>query len=216
MLIDLHSHELRYSADSSQNLFEMTAQAARLGLDAICVTDHDELGLAAEIGWDYSENGVRVFIGSEVFTFEGDILVFGARTLPAHRVHLQDLYEIVRAQKGALIAAHPYRHNNRGLKDGIIRHAHLLTAVEAYNGSTYDTDNAHAHRVARSLGLPVTGAGDSHHPEAIGRFATRFSQPVSTHAELVRALQTGDYAPYRRNGRSYEKIFLPDAAQNAG
>lgn len=213
MLIDLHSHELRYSSDSGQNLEDMTKQASRLGIDALCVTDHDSQGLASEIGWESTHNGVRVFVGCEVYTYEGDILVFGAKSLPAKRVSLSTLYHIVRPQKGALIAAHPYRHNERGIKDGIMHFTSMLTAVEAYNGSTFDADNEKAHRAAQRMGLPVIGSGDSHHIGAIGRFVTRFTEPVHTVQELVTALKTGAVHPMRRTETGFFDITLPEREQ---
>ncbi len=216
MLIDLHSHELRYSGDSHQSLDAMTRQAAQLGIDGICVTDHDTQDLARELGWESMQNGVRVFVGCEVFTYEGDILVFGAKTLPTRRVLLSHLYDVVRAQKGAMIAAHPYRHNERGIRDGIIRHSHMLTAVEAYNGSTRDQDNEHAHRMAAQMGLPVVGAGDSHHTGAIGRYVTRFSQPVDTLQDLVKALHRGHYRPMRLTETGYQEIHLPETERIVG
>lgn len=213
MLIDLHAHENRHSPDSFQSLDQMTRRAKTLGIDALCITDHDTQGLAAEIGWESLHNGVRVFIGCEVYTYEGDILVFGAKTLPAERVPFLQLADIVHAQHGAMIAAHPYRHNERGIKDGILRFAHYLTAVEGYNGSTFDADNLHAHRQAVRTGLPVTGAGDSHNPEAIGRFVTRFDKDIDSVATLVHELKKGAFVPCRPGPDGYEEIVLEESRE---
>ena len=98
MLIDLHSHELRYSSDG-QNLEDMVNKA-RVWIDALCVAGHDSEDWH-RIGWESTHNGVRVFVGCEVHRHEGDILVFGAKSLPAKRVSLSTLYHIVQPQKGA-------------------------------------------------------------------------------------------------------------------
>ena len=45
MFIDLHMHEKNYSLDSHLSLEEMVAIAKKRGLDAICITDHDSMGL---------------------------------------------------------------------------------------------------------------------------------------------------------------------------
>ena len=180
MLIDLHSHEKTYSPDSFQSLDEMTRTAAERGLDGICITDHDTQELAGHIGWQTRMNGVRVFVGCEVFTLEGDILVFGAPVLPKERVDIVTLSEIVRAQNGVMIAAHPYRHNLRGLAENLFRYGHLLDGIEAYNGSTFPDDNERARKAAQQLGITMTGAGDSHHIGAIGRFATHFTGIIET------------------------------------
>lgn len=195
MLIDLHSHEKTYSSDSFQSLHEMTIAAREKGLDGICITDHDSQNLAGHIGWSALVNDVQVFVGCEVFTWEGDILVFGAPKLPAERVSVKALYEIVSAQQGVMIAAHPFRHNNRGLKDLMYPLARYLDAIEAFNGSTFPEDNERAVDVATALNLPMIGSGDSHHPGAIGRFATRFHQPIHTIHDLVRAIRNGHCTP---------------------
>lgn len=41
MLIDMHMHEMRYSGDSFLKLEIMVELAKARGLDAICITDHD-------------------------------------------------------------------------------------------------------------------------------------------------------------------------------
>ena len=52
MILDTHLHERTFSSDSKMNLLEMVAEARIKGLDGICITDHDRIGLtryAAEI-----------------------------------------------------------------------------------------------------------------------------------------------------------------------
>ena len=45
MLIDLHMHEMTYSKDSFLALPRMVEIAREKGLDGICITDHDSMGL---------------------------------------------------------------------------------------------------------------------------------------------------------------------------
>ena len=45
MLIDLHLHVLPHSTDSFLSLEGAVLKAKERGLDAICVTDHDSMGL---------------------------------------------------------------------------------------------------------------------------------------------------------------------------
>ena len=45
MLIDLHIHEKHFSKDSFLALEEIVEIAKRKGLDGICITDHDSMGL---------------------------------------------------------------------------------------------------------------------------------------------------------------------------
>ena len=45
MIIDTHLHERTFSGDSRMNLLELVSEARRKGLDGICITDHDQMGL---------------------------------------------------------------------------------------------------------------------------------------------------------------------------
>lgn len=45
MLVDMHLHECTYSSDSKINLEEIVTIARGRGLDAVCITDHDSMGL---------------------------------------------------------------------------------------------------------------------------------------------------------------------------
>ena len=45
MLVDMHLHECTYSTDSFLRLEEIVSIARERGLDAICITDHDSMGL---------------------------------------------------------------------------------------------------------------------------------------------------------------------------
>lgn len=46
MFIDLHLHESAYSPDSQMTLDELVQAAREKGLGAVCITDHDSMGLA--------------------------------------------------------------------------------------------------------------------------------------------------------------------------
>ena len=54
MFIDMHMHESRYSKDSFLMLEEMVEIAKERGLGAICITDHDDMGLK-EFAAEYSK-----------------------------------------------------------------------------------------------------------------------------------------------------------------
>ena len=54
MLIDMHMHEMRYSKDSFLCLEQMVELARSRGLDGICITDHDSMGIK-EFAGEYSK-----------------------------------------------------------------------------------------------------------------------------------------------------------------
>lgn len=71
MFIDTHMHEMTCSKDSFLKLEQMVEIAREKGLGAICITDHDDMGLK-EYAEEYAEkNGFPIFVGIEFFFFAG-------------------------------------------------------------------------------------------------------------------------------------------------
>ena len=198
MIIDLHFHTQKYSSCSRIPLEKGIERAASLGLDAICITEHDVFHQYSNISELERKFGIKIFSGVEIFTYQGDILCFGLERIPSKRVHAEELVTFLFASKGATIAAHPFRDNDRGVKD-LISSLSGLTAVEAWNGNTSQENNLRALELARYCNIPITGASDSHRIENIGCFATKFIPSISSERELINALRSGEYQPVRYN-----------------
>ncbi len=217
MIIDTHLHENKYSSDSHIDFKKAIDTAKLIGLDGICVTNHDNNHILNDIGESTVINGVLVIVGAEILTRQGDILVFGAKDLPEEKLDARDLLSLVKKQGGVAIAAHPYRNNNRGLEDNLYELADLLDGVESFNGSTYSYHNLRAFSVATELGLPSFGAGDSHVLEKIGSYATRFNSSIRDHKDFIEAIKSKDLHPVmRRDGKfldidyCYRELLVED------
>ena len=68
MLVDMHLHECTYSTDSFLHLEEIVSIARQKGLDAICITDHDSMGLRERAEAYSREIGYSIFVGVEFFS----------------------------------------------------------------------------------------------------------------------------------------------------
>ena len=205
MIIDMHIHQKMNSSDSSLDLFEAIAVAKARGLDAICITDHDDLGLKPMAEVISKETGFSIFVGVEIFTLDGDLLCFGIDEMPDKRMTAQDTIDYVNQRGGVTIAAHPYRQNNRGLGD-VIAEVEGLGAVEAFNGRTDTLSNLRARNLANGLSLPQIGGSDSHTDSEVGNFATRFTVPVRNEIDLVEAIRNGYVEPISLTGRELHSI----------
>ena len=86
MLVDMHLHECTYSTDSFLHLEEIVSIARQKGLDAICITDHDSMGLRERAEAYSREIGYPIFVGVEFFSLWGDITAWGIDGIPDHRV----------------------------------------------------------------------------------------------------------------------------------
>ena len=202
MFIDLHMHEKRYSLDSTLALEEMVEIAKKRGLDAICITDHDSMGLR-EYAKEYSEKtGFPIFVGIEYFSLQGDILAFGIDHYPEERIDAQEFIDDVHAQGGVVVSAHPFRHNRRGL-EGYLDILRGVDAIEILNGSTLPDATMMAVRYAKQYGFAITGGSDCHYPDKVGICATYFPNEIRTMDDLVAAIRNRECQPAFHQDYSY-------------
>lgn len=192
MRIDLHVHTAN-SEDAFGEPAEVLAAAAGAGLKGFAVTEHSNYE-ASEIYLELAPRfNLAVFVGAEVATRSGHLLVFSEKISRWNRFKgndndAQEVIEAVTGAGGAVVAAHPYR---IGYGCGGAEKLEGLTAIETCNGGNRPFENKLALALAEKLDLPCTGGSDAHFPREIGRCYTRFTVPLRTMADLVAALKTG-------------------------
>lgn len=194
MLVDLHMHEKTHSPDSALGLAEMVHTARLLGLDAICITDHDSMGLRREAEQHARQTGFPIFVGLEYYSAQGDIVAFGLPEPPRPGLSAQAFVHLVNRAGGACFAAHPYRSNNRGLKDQLYE-VEGLCGIEAFNASTGWEANQRALAACRRLGLQPLGVSDCHRREKLGVYATCLPGAATTLEGFIHLLQKGGGRP---------------------
>ena len=175
--------------------------------DGICVTNHDNSDLAKELGWFSIADGIKIIVGNEVYTREGDVLFFGKMDIPNRRIPFEELLEMTKDIPRAFIAAHPYRCNNRGMKDEMAKFTKNLSAIEGFNGNTCLEENMMAVREAIRLGVPINGAGDSHWIERVGKYATKFEKAINSYDEFIEQLNSRRFEAVRYIDGKYEGLL---------
>ena len=209
MFIDLHMHEMRYSKDSFLKLEEMVVIAKEKGLDAICITDHDSMGLK-KFAQEYSKLvDFPIFVGIEFYSLQGDIIAFGIEEYPDHRVSAQEFIDYVKERGGVCYSAHPFRNNRRGL-EGHLNEVTGLDGIEVLNGSTKTDACRTAAEYAKKLGLIPVGASDCHVPEKVGVCATWFPGEIRTLQELLAAFEKGGMKPAMYSEGAYRILEIPE------
>lgn len=205
MLVDMHLHECTHSLDSFINLDQIITVAKARGLDAVCITDHDSMGLK-DYAAEYSEKvGFPIFVGIEFFSLQGDITAWGIDSYPDHRVSAQAFIDHVNEAKGFCVSCHPFRNNNRGLEDNL-RTVRGLHGVEVLNGSTALEANRTALRYCRELGLQAIGASDAHVVPNIAKYVTWLPEKVTTTADFIAQLHHCKTRPAIWNGSAYDIV----------
>ncbi len=176
---------------------ELIARAKGIGLDGICLTEHNCPWQREEIQKLREKFDFAVFGGMEVTTKDGDILVFGLRDGIKDILTARELRERVSDAGGFMIAAHPFRGflmfgfsqlsltPERAALRPIFQ---SVDAIEAYNCKVTDQESRIAFEVADKLRLPCVAGSDAHTVADVGKFVTRFDNPICTDEELVAEL----------------------------
>jgi predicted metal-dependent phosphoesterase TrpH len=208
LIIDIHTHTFPTSVDSFITADELIEEAKRIGLDGVCITDHDGF-------WDHSEvdelskrHNFLVIPGCEVTTEDGHILVYGLKNyiFGMHRASFVNNH--VEREGGAMVVAHPYRRTYRKQADTdqaayyeMLERASrnsifdIIDGVEVLNSRGTEEENAFSSEMAKWFDLPGTGASDAHRLEDLGTFATEFERDISGLDDLIVELKSGRFSP---------------------
>ena len=206
MIIDIHTHTYPGSDDSLLTPEQLVAEAKRLGLDGVCITEHDGFWAAEDIDALSRAFDFPIFPGCEVTTEDGHLLVYGLRRYIFGMHRSSFVKRLVDQAGGAIVVAHPYRRTfrpgegetpegydrmlDRACRNGVFS---LSDAVEVLNGRGSEQENAFSHRIADRLGMQGTGASDAHRLEDIGTFATEFERPVRSLDDFISELRAGRF-----------------------
>lgn len=190
------------------------AVAQARGLDGICITDHDSMGLKARAEQFSRETGFPIFVGVEYNSLWGDITAWGIDDFPPERVSAQAFINHVRSQGGFCVACHPFRNNNRGLAEHL-RDVRGLHGIEVLNGSTSLEANLKALTYCQELGLSPIGASDAHWLSQLGLYATWLPEYVKSLTDFVRVLHNGGCRPVIFGPTGYQFADHLDIAVSA-
>tara|TARA_Y100000294_G_scaffold139359_1_gene132844 strand:- start:903 stop:1586 length:684 start_codon:yes stop_codon:yes gene_type:complete len=213
-VFDLHVHTVKGSSDSSLTPVQLIAEASRIGLDGVCLTEHGGGWENSELAAAFGESGITVIPALEVDTEMGHVLVFGMRRYVPGMHKIGELRRVVNRAGGVMISAHPfrnlfnkepyntnllYRNGANRLKTAIEASRHplfeVVDEIEVVNGSNTPEENAFALEVARNLGLPGAGGSDVHSTHGLGRCVTVFDSDVRSESDLVEAIKARAYRP---------------------
>ena len=202
MKIDLHLHTWPKSQCSTIEPADLVKEAEKIGLDAICITEHQVLWSPAEIKALVSSSSLKIFSANEITTAQGDVLVYGLDKDIQGIITIQELQQEVQAAGAFSILAHPFRgFKTFGISDLQMsvdqaskkKALQFVDAIEIRNGKVTDNDNQMAEKVAEKLAMPGTGGSDAHVIDDVGRFITIFENDIADEQELVEALRAGAY-----------------------
>jgi predicted metal-dependent phosphoesterase TrpH len=200
---DLHIHTSRYSGCSNIDPVEALRTAARVGLDVIALTEHgirwpdEELSSLID---DSGVEGLLVIPGQEAAcyshlgVFQGEFLVYGyPRSLGSNK-SAQQLIEMVHAEGGVVVAAHPFKKAQTG--GSFYGSGHLTRDLDLdgleIEHPAYDAEGRQlARETMEAMQITGIGCSDAHDLRNIGQCRTLFQDNIDSVTSLCQAIRNG-------------------------
>lgn len=172
------------------------AQANRIGLTGIALTDHNSVSGWKEATQEAKKQGIIFIPGEEITTASGHLLALGITEFIPPGMPVPETVDAVHDQGGIAIGDHPFDLKGDGMK-WEIRH---VDAVEVHNALNIDKlSNRFAETQARKLRKPMVAGSDAHTLEMIG-IAPNILE-AQTLDEVLRAVKKGRIA--------FERGYIP-------
>jgi predicted metal-dependent phosphoesterase TrpH len=172
--VELHAHS-SLSYDGRDDVDLLLEQASAVGLDALAITDHDEIDASLAAVDRAPEYGLVGIPGIEVSSAAGHVLGLGVtEAIPAGLPFGETLARI-REQGGVAVVPHPFQKSRSGVMANITRSELAeADAIEVYNSRLLTgRGNRKAEEFADRHGLPKTAGSDAHISEMVGQAVTR-------------------------------------------
>jgi predicted metal-dependent phosphoesterase TrpH len=208
-LIDMHIHTYPASPCSSMSVEDAIERAKSIGLDGICLTDHNHIWPAERLLELRRRYEFLILGGCEFTTDQGDVLAYFLPELAElltglkRIVPLRELRDIL-GEKGFLVAAHPFRgfltfgvgmlelSLEQATKREIFR---WVDGLEVLNVKVGESENSFASAVADAMNKHPVAGSDAHELDEVGRFGTLFYREIKDEKDLLECLKSGRYSP---------------------
>jgi predicted metal-dependent phosphoesterase TrpH len=206
--VELHTHSA-LSYDGRDPVDLLLEQAAAVGLDALAVTDHDEIDASLEAADRATDHGLVGIPGIEVTTAAGHLLALGVEEFIPSGRPFDETLDLIGDLGGVAVVPHPFQKSRHGVAPHISRdQLASADAIETYNSRLLTgIANRRAERFADRRDLPTTAGSDAHIAEMVGQAVTEVAaERRSTEAILDavvdgRTSVTGSRTPWRISAR---------------
>jgi len=194
--VDCHLHTVA-SGDAVLTLEELAERARQAGLDVVCITDHNVTSAAVRA--TERDFGVRVVVGEEIRTPDGDIIgLFLTERIP-YVLPVAEVIARIRAQRGLVYVPHPFdlARSSLGRVLPELCAEKAADVIEVFNAKIADPAlNQQAAELAWTFGLPGGAGSDAHDAPGVGAAYLEmpdFDGPAGFLAGLADATVTGEF-----------------------
>ncbi len=207
---DLHVHTRRYSGCSNIDPDLLPGRAREAGLHGIGLTEHGIRWPDEEIDKLIERSGIRDVVllpGQEVACyslqgrFQGEFLVYGYPESLGSNKSAEQLIEMVHAEGGIVIAAHPFKQggvSGEYYGTGEDTELYALDGLEIEHPSYGHDARERAREVMEKMQVAGTGSSDSHDLRNLGSIVTVFNEPVLDCGDLIRQIRERSFHVEKR------------------
>jgi histidinol phosphatase-like PHP family hydrolase len=193
MKIDLHVHSSERSACARSTDEEQVRAAIAAGLDGFFFTDHHRFippGKLLSLNRQFAP--FRVFRGIEITCAGEDFLVLGVADgdLARNDWQYHDLHQFVRARKGFIVLAHPFRYRKNLAVDC---ETYRPDAIEICSANTPVDERARIRELAQVWNIPTLSNSDAHTTARLGTFFNILDETPADEAALLDLLRAGRF-----------------------
>ena len=193
MLLEIHSHThhshgTKIYYDGVAKPEALVASAAKKGLDAISVTDHNTIQGGLECKQFEKKYGVMVIPGEEVSSSDGHILAIGIQETIPKGMSVPETVDAIHDQGGIAISSHPFDISMNGLG----KLSKQCDAIEVFNSINFDRlSNRNARQWAKQQNLVGVASSDAHTPEMVGHGVTEVLTDSQNLDSILKAIRNG-------------------------
>ena len=169
LFADFHVHS-HHSKDCVMPVPDILERAREVGLDVIAITDHDSAAGGLEARELADRYGVRVIVGEEVKTSEGEVIgLFLERTIPGG-MSFAETVSAIKDQGGIVYVPHPFDRLHTIPSPQVLRaNVADIDVVEVFNSRlAFPGFNELAERFAQRYRIPAAAGSDAHVLPGIG------------------------------------------------
>jgi hypothetical protein len=191
--VELHVHSA-LSHDGRDPVEMLLEQAAAVGLDALAVTDHDEIDASLEAVERAPDYGLVGIPGMEISSAAGHVLALGVEDLVPAGLSFDETLDRIHEQGGIAVVPHPFQSSRHGVAPHVSRdQLARADAIEVYNSRLLTgLANRRAERFAVGRGLPMTAGSDAHISEMVGQAVTDVRTDDATVEGILDAIREGE------------------------
>lgn len=187
---EFHVHT-EYSHDSLMDGRALLRACKKHGVSCVAITDHNEVKGALALKVSFEAEGVKVIVGEEIFTSEGEVIGLWLNERIEPGLTPEQTIAEIRRQGGAVYVPHPYdekRHKTVLSREALLRIASDVDCIEVHNGrnveACYDGEQEAAFQQAAAINpniRRIVGC-DAHCAFEIGRNVVVTGCPITREA----------------------------------